>query len=246
MEFLELKDIAERSMEIVNPSSREKLLRVGLTLGLRRGDRVVDFGCGYGECLVLWAEEFGIGGLGIDFRENACRRAQRKMREHGLEERIEIVHADASAHEVEPGSFDAASCIGASFIWGGYEDTLRAMSRAVRGGGRLAVGEAYWEHDHAPAGLARSEQAIPTEPEILEATRRQGYDVACVVRAARDEWDRYESGNWQGLIAWLAENPDHPEREDVIAHLRQTQDEYFRYGRKHFGWAIYVLVPACA
>jgi hypothetical protein len=65
-----------------------------------------------------------------------------------------------------------------------------------------------------------------------------------VARASQDEWDRYERENWQGLLAWLRENPDHPEREQVLDHLRASQDEYFRYGREHFGWAMFVLAPA--
>jgi hypothetical protein len=62
-----------------------------------------------------------------------------------------------------------------------------------------------------------------------------------VVRASEEDWDRYVAGDWQGLVRWLEENPDGPQRADVIEHLRQSQDEYLRYGREHFGWALYVL-----
>lgn len=52
MNFLELKDISERYMELVNPISAEKLLYVGRVIGLRSGQRVINFGCGYGEMAV--------------------------------------------------------------------------------------------------------------------------------------------------------------------------------------------------
>ena len=61
---------------------------------------------------------------------------------------------------------------------------------------------------------------------------------------SRDDWDRYESGNWVGLLRWIEENRNHPERQAVIDRLHNSQDEYFRYGRQYFGWAIYVLDPA--
>ncbi|MCX6019736.1 MAG: class I SAM-dependent methyltransferase, partial [Chloroflexi bacterium] len=60
MDFLSLKNISERYLEIINPTSREKLLRVGRVAGLQPGQRVIDFGCGYGGVLSLWAQEFGI------------------------------------------------------------------------------------------------------------------------------------------------------------------------------------------
>jgi hypothetical protein len=64
-----------------------------------------------------------------------------------------------------------------------------------------------------------------------------------VLRASPEDWDRYEAGNWLGLLRWIDENPDHPERQQVIDHLHESQDEYFRYGREYFGWAMYLLHP---
>jgi ubiquinone/menaquinone biosynthesis C-methylase UbiE len=182
--------------------------------------------------------------VGIDVRENACRRARVKMAERRLADRVEIVHGDASEYAFQAGTYDAAACIGATFIWGGFGPSVGAMTRAVRPGCRLAIGEAYWTADRVPPDFAQAEQSIPTERHILETAREKGLDVEAVVRASRDEWDRYESGNWRGLIRWIQENPDHPERRQVVEHLHDSQDEYFRYGRQYFGWAIYVLAPA--
>ena len=63
------------------------------------------------------------------------------------------------------------------------------------------------------------------------------------MRASHDDWDHYEAENWRGLLRWIDENPNHPERQQVIEHLHQSQDEYTRYAREYFGWAIYVLNP---
>jgi len=91
MQFFDLVDISERYMELVNPSTPEKVMTLGKFLRLGEGSRVIDFGCGYAEPLVLWAEQFGIVGTGIDVREHACERARRKVSEKGLSDRIEIV-----------------------------------------------------------------------------------------------------------------------------------------------------------
>jgi hypothetical protein len=62
-----------------------------------------------------------------------------------------------------------------------------------------------------------------------------------MVRSSRDDWDRYEAENWYGFLRWLAENPDHPDRQQVIDTLRKYQDDYFRFGGKFLGWAMFIL-----
>ena len=44
MEFLDLKDISERYMELINPTSTEKIISIGRHAGLGAGQRVIDFG----------------------------------------------------------------------------------------------------------------------------------------------------------------------------------------------------------
>lgn len=242
MKFFDLVNISERYMEIVNPSTPEKILTVGKILGVGQDSRIIDFGCGYGEVLALWAERFGISGIGIDIREHACDRAQNKMHKRGMAERIEIVCANAAEYPFEKHGFDVALCIGASFIWDGYRPTIRTMKKAIHATGKLVVGEPYWLKGGVPSEYTE-QQAVHTEYELLQITREEGFDLEYVVRASHDDWDRYEAGDWYGLIRWIEENPDHPERQDVIDHLHKAQDEYLRYGREYLGWAMYVLNP---
>ena len=48
------------------------------------------------------------------------------MSEKGLSDRIEIVCAKGADYAFEEEAFDAATCIGASFVWGGYRPTICA------------------------------------------------------------------------------------------------------------------------
>jgi SAM-dependent methyltransferase len=240
MNFLDLKDIAEESMELVNPTSPEKIVHLGRVLALEPGQQVIDFGCGYGEMLALWAQEFGVGGLGIDFRPLACERARQKMSRLGLAGDIEIVCADAADYPFEPGQYDAATCIGASFIWGGFRPSVQQMALATRQGGRLAIGEVYWRHAEVPAAL-REKEPFHWEQDLLDIAHEEGFEIEYVIRSSRDDWDRYEAGNWLGLMRWLRAHPNHPERDQVLAHLRESQAEYMTYGREFYGWALYAL-----
>jgi SAM-dependent methyltransferase len=243
MEFFDLVDISEQHLELASPTTPDKLLALGRYLRLRPGSRVIDYACAYAEALVLWAEAHGVSGVGVELREHACRRARAKIAQRGLGDRIEVVCCAADAYELGEQRFDAATCIGASFVFGGYRPTIRALRDAVRPGGRLGIGEPYWKSDRVPPGYAAQNPSFHDEPELARIARQEGYEFEYVVRASQDDWDRYEAGNWHGLVRWLEENPTHPEREAVRAHLREQQDEYLAYGRAYLGWAMYVLAP---
>ncbi len=243
MEFFDLVDISEKYMEIINPSSPEKILKIGKFLRLEPGKKVIDFGCGFAEPLVLWAEAYGIDGVGIDIRPNACIRATAKIKEKKLETRIEIVCMSGADYQFIPASFDAAVCIGASFIFGGFRQTIQAMRKAIRPEGRLAIGEPYWLKSTIPPEYVRLIGDFHTEHELVQIARQEGFDFEYLVRSSQDDWDRYEADNWHGLVRWLEENTDHPERDQVAAHLRKSQDEYFQYGREYLGWEMIVLAP---
>lgn len=243
MKFFDLVDISERGMELVNPTSAQKVVDVGRAAGMNAGARVIDFGSGFAEPLALWAAEFGVHGVGIEIRPKACERARTKLQQRGLDKQIEIVCMAGADYRFESQGYDVATCIGASFIWGGFQPALQQLRKAIRPAGAVIIGEPYWLSSATPAEFARREGFF-TEWELLEMARTEGFDMTYVARASHDEWDRYERENWQGLIAWLRENSSHPEREDVLRHLRRSQDDYFRYGRECTGWAMYVLTPA--
>ncbi len=243
MKFLELKNISEQFMELVNPTSPEKIIKAGQVAGLKPGNKLIDFGCGFAEPLMLWAESFGICGVGIDVRPYACQRAENKIAERGLSDRLEIVCGDAAKYVYPPHSFDVAACIGASFIWGGYRQAVHAMKEAVLPTGRLVIGEPYWLTDDVPGEFSSQEKEVKTEVELLQVTRQEGFDLEYVLHSSQDEWDRYEADNWHALVRWIEGNPEHPERQQVIDHLHESQDEYTRYGRMYLGWAIYNLKP---
>jgi ubiquinone/menaquinone biosynthesis C-methylase UbiE len=244
MDFFELMSISHRYMEIIDPSTPEKIIKIGKMLRLKEGSRVIDFGCGCAEPLVLWAEEFGISGIGIDISEHFCERARNKLAAHKLSNRIEIVCCRGTDYKFQEGTFDVATCIGATFVFGGYRQTIQTLKKAIRRNGRLGIGETYWRSHIVPPEYAQRETSTHPEEELLQITREEGFDVEYIVRASHDDWDRYYADNWHGLIRWLEENPGHPDREQVKRHLHSSQDDYLEYEREYMGWAMYVLSPA--
>ena len=243
MEFFDLMSIAHRYMDILNPSTPEKIIKLGKLLKLKKGDRVIDFGCGCAEPLILWAEEFGITGIGIDISGDFCDRAEKKLSMRGLSDRIEIVCSHAADYVFDEGAFDAATCIGATFIFGGYQKTINAIKQAVHQNGRLGIGETYWLSDQVHPEYAQTQTTTHTELELAQFTRNEGFELEYIIRAGNDDWDRYLSDGWYGLIRWLEENPAHTDYEQVFKHFRTDQDDYLRFQRQYMGWAMYCLAP---
>jgi len=244
MDFFDYGNRAEHNIELVNPSSIEKIIRLGKVLSLNESSRIIDFGCGYAEMLVHWASEFGISGVGIDIREQACRRARKKIAEKGLNKRIEVVCGKGADYKFKEHEFDIATCIGATFIWEGFRSAIQAMKLAIKPGGSLVIGEVYWLKSDIPKELVERMPAVTTESEMLKIARQEGFDFKFIIRASDDDWDNYETSNWVGALKWIEENPEHPQRQDMIDMLHREQDLYINYTRKYIGWAMYVLKPA--
>jgi ubiquinone/menaquinone biosynthesis C-methylase UbiE len=184
MEFFDLMSISHRYMEILNPSTSEKISKLGKLLKLKKGNRVIDFGCGCAEPLTLWAEEFGITGIGIDISKDFCDRAKKKLAMRELSDQIEIVCSPAADYVFEEGAFDAATCIGATFVFGGFQQTVQAMKRAVHQNGSLGIGETHWLSNQVHPGYAQKQATTHTEPELTQFTRDEGFELEYIIRAS--------------------------------------------------------------
>ncbi len=236
--LLELVDTLEITSAVRSPATPLKLVALGRVVGLKPGDRVIDFGCGCGEALCLWAQYFGITGIGVDLsgQEQALQRADK----FGLNDRLEFVKGNAAEYGFTPHAFDLACCIGASFIWGGFRGTIRRLREAVKPGGAIIIGEPYFVRPDVPQELIDFEGNCNTEPELFQIARQEGCDIAYVARASADNWDRYALNTVGELRAMhKCDDPElHQQRLDRIRHY---QDMFVTYRRDLQGWAMYVL-----
>jgi cyclopropane-fatty-acyl-phospholipid synthase len=87
-----------------------KLELVCTKLGLRRGERVLDVGCGWGSFGIHAATRHGVSVLGITLAERQAERARERVRAAGVADRVEIRVADYREIAAEP--FDAIASIG--------------------------------------------------------------------------------------------------------------------------------------
>jgi cyclopropane-fatty-acyl-phospholipid synthase len=78
-------------------------------LALQPDEKLVDIGCGWGGMLIYAAQNYGISGLGNTLSSNQYESAKTRIRELGLQDRIEVVLAD---YRQITGEFDKFVSIG--------------------------------------------------------------------------------------------------------------------------------------
>ncbi|MBV8479893.1 MAG: class I SAM-dependent methyltransferase [Actinobacteria bacterium] len=229
--------VAERDHDIQDPTSAEKIRHLGRLLRLGPGSRVLDVACGKAGPALVLAEEFGCSILGVERAPEFVAAARERIEDAGLSDRIEIVEGDARAFPLDPESWDAALCLGASFVFDDLEGTLAALAPAVRPGGHVAVGEPYWREWPLPREV-EDEGWVPMK-ETVARIESAGLALVGLVAASDDDWDRYESLHWSALEEWLAENPVDPDAIAIRERHEQARDDYLSFRRRLLGWAIF-------
>jgi len=236
-------DITHRDHVVCNPLSVEKVDEIVHLLDLPAGARVLDIACGKAEILVRVAERYACTGIGVDISPYAARdaRARAGSRVPG---KLEIVEQDGAEFRADAASFDLAMCVGASWTFGGHAATLGALAGWVRPGGLVMAGEPFWRKEPAPEYL----EATGMERNLfgdhrgnVSAGLDQGLTLLYSVVSSEDDWGRYQGLTWNAAERWAAANPDDPDREAVLARTRTARDNYLRWERDLFGWAVYLF-----
>lgn len=136
--------VVESKHELQNPTSPDKILLLGERLGLGPESHALDIASGRGGPAVLLAGAFGCRITCVEKADEFDAVARERVREAGLEHLVELVLADASEFPLESERYDAALCLGASFVWDDLAGTLAHLTSAARTGGFVVVGEPYW------------------------------------------------------------------------------------------------------
>jgi SAM-dependent methyltransferase len=232
--------VAESAHELQNPTSPEKLLRLGAVLGLGTGSRVLDVASGRGGPALLLAAEYGCTWHGVELSPDFHAVALERIAEAGLADRVTFELGDGAATTHEPESYDAALCLGASFVYGSLADTVDVLAPAVRPGGHVVVGEPYWRRLPLPDDYEDRKQPWTTLEGTVLAFETSGLTVVSVIASSEDDWDRYETLHWQAVEQWLAANPGDPDAEEIRSRHEQYKRNYLRHQRQHLGWAVFV------
>lgn len=238
--------IAHQGLVYCNPIGSARMERVVAVTSLSRGLRVLDVGAGTGELLIRLIERHGVLGVGVEreaiFAEEMRRAALARVETSMLE----VVESDAKAYvrEATPGSFDAAFCIGASHALGDYTMTLRTLSRLVKPGGHVVMGEGYWKRPPDAEYLASfggTAEEMSTHAANVEEGVAMGLIPLYATTASQDEWDEYEWTYSANIEKHLLAHPEDPEADQMRERCRAWRSGYLRWGRETMGFGVYVF-----
>ena len=138
-------DIVHRHHSLMNPIDEEKLDDLFDLLALAPSVKVIDIGCGKGEMLIRLVEKYKVKGVGVDLSPYSIREAEKRRLERIPDADLKFLEMDGADYKPEAEKSDLSMCIGASWIFKSYKETLRALARMTRPFGYVMSGEPFWK-----------------------------------------------------------------------------------------------------
>ncbi|MFJ8957208.1 SAM-dependent methyltransferase [Streptomyces sp. NPDC102381] len=240
MDREEISRIAHADHAIKAPLGDDSVREL-LRHALPRGDeRVLDLGCGPAEWLLrALATHHGIRADGVDLDEDSLTEARERADAAGVGDRLAL-HHKAAEDFVPEKPFDAVLSVGAAHAFGGLLPTLDAARPHLAPGGRVVIGDGYWEATpsaEAVEMLGDFADLATTLDRVAEA----GWTPVAAHLSTRHELDAYE-WSWLGSVAnWSLDHADHPASADLLALVDERRTEWLRGYRHSFGFACLVL-----
>jgi cyclopropane-fatty-acyl-phospholipid synthase len=184
-------------------------------LGLRKGERLLDVGCGWGSFVLHAASQHEVQAVGITLSPSQAELARRRVAEAGLEDRVEIRLGDY--RELTGERFDAIASIGMVEHVGSsrIDEYARRLAGVLAPGGRLLNhGIARMRHGDPEAGPFSERYVFPDAAplhlsRIQLALERAGLEIRHV-EGLREDYV-------QTLTHWIDRLDSNRERAEQLA-----------------------------
>jgi len=238
-------DIIHQRHSVMNPLDETKLERLYDLLEMKPNARVIDIGCGKGEMLIRLAEKYNIKGLGIDKSPYCVREAEKRKGQRVPRANLRFLEMDGAQCRPKSGeSSDLAMCVGATWIYSGYRNTVKALGRMTKSSGFVMVGEPFWRTS-PPQEYLQSEglsaDSFDTHHGNATTGESEGLRLVFTIVSSKEDWDRSEGLHWSAAAEYALAHPEDTDLEELLARDSKERESYLRWGRDTLGWAIYLF-----
>ncbi|MCX5389145.1 cyclopropane-fatty-acyl-phospholipid synthase family protein [Streptomyces sp. NBC_00094] len=240
------------SLTFHGPLSEARATRMIERLAAAQPADVLDIGCGWGELLLRVLESAPEAkGTGLDINAEDLARGRALAEERGLADRVLFV--EESALGTDRGPVDAILCLGSSQALCNPKEghdpavALRELRRLVRPGGRVVLGEGFWERPPTDKELAAMWPGARTGDHLslgalVDLAIEAGFRPAWIETASADEWQEFESGYRYDTEVWLAAHPDHPLAAETRERVDRQRSSWLNGYRRALGITYLTLV----
>ncbi|MCK7622374.1 class I SAM-dependent methyltransferase [Streptomyces sp. RS10V-4] len=235
-------EIAHAGHPIKSPLDDASVRRL-LDRGLPRGDeRVLDLGCGTAEWLLrALATRPHVHAEGVDVSAAALAQARHAAAGLGVADRL-VLHRLPAADFVSAEPFDVVLSFGAAHAFGGLLPTLAAARRHLAPGGRVLIGDGFWERPPSPEAIEMLGDFTDLAT-TLDRVVADGWTPVDGHVSTRRELDAYEWACWGSLASWALDNPADPDSREALETATTRRTEWLRVYRDTWGFVSLVLRP---
>jgi SAM-dependent methyltransferase len=226
------------------------------------GDRVLDIGCGSGQT-TRDAARLAVAGsaVGIDLSSQMLDVARSRAEREGVDNAA-FIQGDAQVHPFEPASFDVALSRTGSMFFGDQAAAHANIAKALRPGGRLALGvwqplsENEWFTSFVGA-LAAGRDLPPPPPDspnpfsmsdqdrvrpLLESSGFENVELADVRAPMTFGATAAEAHDFIiGQLGWLVADLDEATRQAALAALLRTMEDHQTPDGVQLGSAMWII-----